>query len=223
MSGLKQKKKWLVLLVPLGLLLLWTGCSLAWEGTRNFEAPQDEIKSGVYGSWQNSSELLEEQLMRESQAASSGVSTGGREAIEISSSSRFRSSENGEPLVIYQFVNRVLVDNEKVTITLHAKTADELGDAGFTLMVENHYQPLTPAGIDNYCYITPVMGTWYVNGVKINPKTEGKVYPGKPGRIYLYFDELSTIDELTQVKGFFEVYYISDWWNPIGLFMLEEA
>lgn len=137
-------------------------------------------------------------------------------------SNRFRNIADGEPVVIHEFVNRVIVEDELVKILLHAKTADSLGDAGFTLTVENLYQPLTPIGNDNYLYITPVIGTWSVNGVKMDPQTEGVVYPGEPGTIYLYFDGLSTTEELTAASGDYEVFLISDWWNPIGRYHFEQ-
>lgn len=140
------------------------------------------------------------------------------EASDSADSNRFRNTEAGEPVAVHQFLNQVIVDDEHVKITIQSKTADELGDAGFMLIVENRYKPLTSVGRDNYCYITPVMGTWTVNGVPIDPRTEDKVYPGKPGSIYLYFDELSSIEQLVDVKGTYELFLISDWWNPVGVY-----
>lgn len=220
----KSVNKAICSLVMVGILCVTTGgCSVPQAGVSGIETPAEERQSSVYGDWQNSDGLLEGQLLQGSGTASSGVSGGAKESTETTGSNRFRNTENGEPLAIHEFVNRVLVDTEQVTIMLQAKTADALGDAGFTLMVENHYRPLTPVGYDNYCYITPIMGTWTVNGVKMDPKTEGNIYPAKPGIIYLYFDELSSIDELTSVEGSFEIYLISDWWNPIEIYEFDQA
>ncbi len=180
-----------------------------------------ENSSRIYGDWQNSSELVEEQLMRGSGTDSSGASSG-TAGEGTSRGGHFRDTSEGEPVAIHQFINRVIVDDEYVKITLQSKTADELGDAGFVLVVENRYKPLTSVGNENYCYITPIMGTWSVNGVKMDPKTEGQVYPGKPGTLYLYFDELSTIEELVDIKGEFELYLISDWWNPVRVYELSQ-
>jgi len=222
----------LYIMLTAGLLISLLGCATVAAGAGSYDGVQQELDSppSIYGSWLDSQSLVEEQLMLESSTGGPGgtnntngtggptgpsVSNGEKETLNNPSVSRFRNTVEGEPLVIHKFVNRVIVDEELVKITLHAKTADALGDAGFTLEVENHYQPLTPLGNDNYLYITPVIGTWYVNGVKIDPQTEGYVYPAESGTIYLYFDGLSTIDELSYVRGSFEIYLISDWWNPI--------
>lgn len=160
--------------------------------------------------------------MQASGTSSSGAS---REAAEDNSSRHrhFRDTSLGEPVAIHQFVNKVLADDEYVKITLHAKTADELGDAGFTLVIENRYLPLTSVGYDNYCYVTPILGTWTVNGVPMEPKSEGEVFPGASGTVYLYFDEINTIEELVEVKGTIELYFISDWWNPVRVYEFGQA
>ena len=220
MSG-TLKKSTLALILAAGLLASLFGCAVSMAGANGADQAPDGNPSSIYGNWQNSQSLLEEQLMRES-GASPGISNGEKETPHNTLFSRFRNTAEGEPLVIHEFVNQIIVDDELVKIKLHAKTSDSLGDAGFTLAVENLYQPLTPVGNDNYLYITPVMGTWTVNGVKLDPQTEGWVYPAKPGTIYLYFDGLSTIDELTRVSGYYEVFLISDWWNPIGRYYFSQ-
>ncbi|MDR1087710.1 MAG: hypothetical protein LBL23_00205 [Coriobacteriales bacterium] len=207
-----------LLVLAAALSFVMAGCSLTQTSANELGAVSGRGSSSVYGSWESSSELAEEQLMRESESRASGVSSGassGAGAEELKRRNHFRDTSEGEPVAIHQFVNRVLVDDEYAKITLQAKTADYLGDAGFTLIVENRYTPLTSVGYENHCYLTPVMGTWTVNGVRMDPKTEGKVYPGKTGMIYLYFDELDSIDQLVEVKGEFELYLISDWWNPV--------
>jgi hypothetical protein len=198
----------LALMVTGALLLIAAGCSAPPSGASGLSGLPDG--SNVYGSWQSSSGL--EQLSRESETSSSG-SLGSGVAPGESGGGRFR--EEGEPVAIHQLVNRVLVDDEYVKITLQSKTADALGDAGFILTVENRYEPLTSVGHENYCYITPVLGTWTVDGVAMEARADDRVYPGEKGQIYLYFDELSTIEELVNVEGQFEIFYISDWWNPL--------
>ena len=204
------------LICTIGVVCLGAGCTLPQAG-----AEETVVTSGypsrVYGEWERSADLVEEQLMRGSGTSSSGVSSG-TASERPPRENHFRNTREGEPTAIHQFVNTVIVDDEFAKITLHAKTADELGDAGFTLWVENRYRPLTSVGRSNYLYITPILETWTVNGVPMEAKVEGKVYPNHPGKIYLYFDELSKIEELVNVKGKFEVYLISDWWNPVGVF-----
>lgn len=206
------------------------GCALPQVEGETIEG-LSSTQSAIYGDWQTSTELAEEQIMRdgtEMVSSGSGRGTGddrGRlegsgssGSAEGSGGSHFRDTSAGEPLAIHLFINQVLIDDEFVKITVQSKTADEFGDAGFMLKVENHYVPVTSAGKDNYCYITPVMGSWTVNGVELDPLAEGRVYPGETGYIYLYFDEFTTVEELVKVQGTFEVYRITDWWNPIGTY-----
>ena len=201
-----------VLVLTVGIVCTTAGCTISHHQT------QDESSySGASDGRDCPSGTDEEQSTWGSGAQSSGALSGSPNE-EPPRDSQFRDTAEGEPLAIHRFINRVIIDDEYTRITLHAKTADELGDAGFTLKVVNKYQSRTSVGRDNYCYITPVMGTWTVNGVAMDPKAEGQVFPGKSGTIYLYFDELSSIEELVEVKGEFELYYITDWWNPVGVY-----
>lgn len=214
-------------LISLGLVCLVAlaviGCTIPEMGSSNVEGLTPE-QSSIYGDWQSSTELAEEQIMRQRSSGtdSSGIARGTGTGTDVSSGAsrgaQFRDTSEGEPAAIHQFVNTVLVDDEYVTITLQSKTADEYGDAGYTLKVENHYKWVTSVGRENYCYITPVLGSWTVDGKPLEPLAEGQVYPDSPGTIYLYFDEFTSIEELVNVKGTFEVYLISDWWNPVGVY-----
>lgn len=219
----RRKKQNLVAAFLMAALLFFviSGCSFAQADMDNGK-PLASGSGGVYEDRQRSASSAEEGGAHEEGMESSGTAGEPNEADTIRDT-QFRNTAKGEPLAMHLFINRVLVDDEWAKITLQSKTADELGDAGFTLKVENRYEPLTLVGYDNYCYITPIMGTWTVNGVKMDPKAEGKVYPGEPATIYLYFDDLSSIDQLVSIKGEFELYCISDWWNPVGVYEFDQA
>ncbi|MDR2672661.1 MAG: hypothetical protein LBC35_05135 [Coriobacteriales bacterium] len=125
------------------------------------------------------------------------------------------AKKNPVPVRVSVMINRVLVDDEICKITLRSKMADEYGDAGYLLIVENRRVPFLIDGTPNLIYLTPQIGTWSVAGRPLDPKAEGNIYPGKPGKSYIYFDELSSPYELVDATGKVDLFSIFDWWNPL--------
>lgn len=106
----------------------------------------------------------------------------------------------------------VVADDEIATIVVVDKKTDVFGDPGYTIKVTNN----SDAAIS----VSTSTGQWSVNGKMVDPIYYEQIQPGKYAETIMYFDDLSSLDELSNVEGTFDV--VNDKYETIATYEFHE-
>ncbi len=106
----------------------------------------------------------------------------------------------------------VVADDEIATIVVVDKKTDVFGDPGYTIKVTNN----SDAAIS----VSTSIGQWSVNGKMVDPIYYEQIQPGKYAETIMYFDDLSSLDELSNVEGTFDV--VNDKYETIATYTFHE-